>query len=151
MTRRLVLFALCFSMPMFLFSLIGRAEDAKNELQGVWQAVSIRNGSEVAPPEAAAIMRFTFRDDALIIRGNFKDEREERCQCVVDASKSPKQFEFTPPKETKPILGIYRFRDEQLEVCIRHSKSKAGRPESFEIGDDESLVLIRFKREPDKK
>lgn len=122
------------------------AQEPPKELLGVWQAVSMATGDKDAPPEAVKMMRFTFKKDELLVRGNFQDGREESCKYKVDTSKSPKQLEFNPPKEPKPVLGIYRIEKEKLEVWIRKSGDPKGRPESFEKNKDASIVRVIFER-----
>jgi uncharacterized protein (TIGR03067 family) len=59
----------------------------------------------------------------------------------------PKQLDFTPPKEKKPILGIYEVTGDELKVCLRHASSSEGRPTEFVSKADSKLVLIVFKRQ----
>jgi uncharacterized protein (TIGR03067 family) len=123
------------------------AGDGVDTLQGVWAAQSMEADGKATPAEAVKQMRFTFRGDKLLLRGNFKDDREQECPFTVDPKKMPKQLDFTPPKEKKPILGIYEVTGDELKVCLRHASSSEGRPTEFVSKADSKLVLIVFKRQ----
>jgi uncharacterized protein (TIGR03067 family) len=124
------------------------ASDPKKSLLGVWQAVAMERGGMPAPQEAIARMRFTFEEEKLLVRGNFQDEREVACTYRIDLQQDPMQLDFQPPEEKKKVVGIFRFRDELLEVCLRNVSSDKGRPDSFQVQGDPSLVIIRFRKQP---
>ncbi len=124
------------------------ASDPKRSLLGVWQAVAMERGGMPAPQEAIARMRFTFEEGRLLVRGNFQDEREVACTYQIDLQQDPMRLDFQPPEEKKKVVGIFRFRDELLEVCLRNASSNKGRPESFQAQGDSSLVIIRFRKQP---
>lgn len=116
-------------------------------LQGVWNAQTIEKDGKMAPDEAAKRMRFTFQGDRLLVTGNTASDKEVGGPYKVDSTKSPKQLEFTPPEETKPILGIYELTEDQLKVCMRHASSDKGRPTEFKTTADSDLILVVFKRQ----
>jgi uncharacterized protein (TIGR03067 family) len=124
------------------------ASDPKKSLIGVWQAVAMERGGMPAPKEAVAKIRFTFEEGKLLVRGNFQDEREVACTYQIDLQHDPMRLDFQPPEEKKKVFGIFRFRDEQLEVCLRNASSDLGRPDSFQVQGDPSLVLILFRKQP---
>jgi uncharacterized protein (TIGR03067 family) len=129
-------------------------DDAK-AIQGVWVAASMEANGKPAPAEAVKVMRFTFKADTLLIRGNFRDEREEEFTFKLDAASSPKHLDIIPADKDKEkgqvtILGIYELKGDDLKVCIRHAKSDKGRPAEFATTPDSELVLVVFKREPAK-
>ncbi len=126
-------------------------EQDLEQLKGAWVAESLESGGKQAPPEAIKVMRFTFQEKELLIRGNFQDEREVASPFKIDATKNPKELEFMPPGEEQAVLGIYRFKEGKLEVCMRKANGAPNRPTSFETGDDGSLVLVKFKRETEEK
>lgn len=126
-------------------------ENELDILKGAWVAESLESGGVQAPPETLKLMRFTFQDRKLLIRGNFQNDREEACPFKIDASQMPKHLEFTPPGEEQAVLGIYRVTEGKLEVCMRKARGTPNRPTSFETGDDKSLVLVKFKRQPEEK
>jgi uncharacterized protein (TIGR03067 family) len=124
-----------------------RADDAKDALQGVWVAQSVEADGKAAPAEAVKQMRFTFKGDKLLIRGNHEDGSEEECTYKVDAGRSPKRLDFTPVKEQKAVLGIYELKGDELRVCSRHASSPAGRPTEFATKPGSMLVLVVLKKQ----
>ncbi len=143
-SRHLVLLAFVFILPVVMAA--GPAADDKTALEGVWNAQSMEANGKPAPPEAVKRTRFTFKGDKLLVRGNYDDDREEECSYQTDTTKSPKQLDFTPPKEKKPLLGIYELKDDELKLCIRHASSSEGRPDKFSTKPESKLILIVFKK-----
>ncbi len=140
---------------LFVVSLCGslRADEKseRDKLKGGWNAIALERGGKQAPVDAIKLMRFTFRDKELLIRGNFQDETEASCKYKIDPSKTPKRLEFTPPGKKEPVLAIYRIKDGKLEICSRNSGKPTEPPTEFKTGDDRSLVLVKFEREKAKK
>lgn len=124
-----------------------RADDGVDTLQGVWVAQSMEVDGKAAPDEAVKRMRLTFKGDKLLLRGNFDDDKEAECPYTVDPKASPKQLDFTPPKEAKPILAIYEVKGDELKVCLRHASGSDGRPTEFATKADSQLVLIVLKKQ----
>jgi len=122
-------------------------EDTKDPLQGVWVAQSMEADGKPAPTEAARRLRFTFKGDKLLIKGNFNDEREEECNYKVDPKQSPKHLDFTAPKQKIPILGIFEVNGDELKICMRHASSSEGQPSEFATKAGSQLVLIVFKKQ----
>jgi uncharacterized protein (TIGR03067 family) len=122
------------------------ATDDKAALQGIWIAQSMEADGKSAPSDTVKNMRFTFKGDKLLVRGNFDNEREEECSYEIDATKSPKHLDFTPPKEKKPLLAIYELKDDELKICIRHASSSEGRPDKFDTKPDSKLILLVLKK-----
>lgn len=133
-------------LAMALQSIARGADDSKDSLQGVWVAQSMEADGKAAPADAVRRMRFTFKGDSLFIKGNFDDDREAECPYKIDPKQSPKHLDFSPPKEKKPILGIYDVKGDELKVCLRHASSSEGRPTRFATQADSKLVLIVFKK-----
>lgn len=126
----------------------GLSEDAaKDSLLGVWVARSMESDGKQVPAEHVKRMRFTFAADKLLVRGNFSDGREEECAFRIDAKRSPKHLDFTPPKEKKPVLAIYEVKGDDLRICLRHASSDAGRPTEFATKEGSRLVLMVFNRQ----
>jgi uncharacterized protein (TIGR03067 family) len=124
-------------------------DEARDALQGVWQAQTLESDGKPAPAEAAKRMRFTFKGDKLLIKGNFADDREEECKYTIDVKATPKQLDFTTPDGKKKILAIYEIKNDEMKVCMRHAESKSGRPTEFATKADSKLVLVVFKRQKD--
>ena len=123
--------------------------DDKTSLQGVWIAKSMEVDGKPDPAEAAKRMRFTFKGDKLLVRGNHNDDSEEECGYEIDATMSPKHLTVTPPKESHqntPVLGIYEIKGEELKLCLRHGGSSDGQPTEFATKPHSALILMVFKR-----
>lgn len=123
------------------------AENSDDALQGVWVGHSMEADGNALPAEAARQMRFTFKGDKLLVKGNFADGREEECSCKINSEPSPKHLDFTPPGEKKPVLGIYEAKGDELKLCLRHGGSSEGRPTEFATKAGSKLVLITFERQ----
>lgn len=141
-----VVFFNCVLIAVLACQSLLRGQEPTSELRGVWQATSISRAGNEAPAEAVKLMRMTFLKDALLVRGNFQDEREVKCTYKIDAKKSPKHFEFLPPGEENPVLGIYRIVSGKLEIAMRNANQPKGRPESFDAMNDDSIVVMKFER-----
>jgi len=122
-------------------------DDSRQPLLGVWVGQSMEADGKPVPEETAKRIRFTFKDDQLIIRGNFADDRDGSCTYKLDAAKTPKQLEFTPEKQDKPVLGIYELNGDVLKICMRHANSPAGRPTQMATQPDSRLILVTLKKQ----
>lgn len=144
----LLAFALFLALVMGAGSVAPKVslQDGTASLQGVWIAKSMEADGKPAPAEAVKRMRFTFKGDKLLVRGNHDDGSEEECGYEIDAKKSPKQLDFTPPKQKKPVLGIYEIKGDELKLCLRHNGSAEGRPTEFSTKPESKLILMVFKR-----
>jgi len=127
--------------------LVNGADGPKDGLLGVWVAQSMEAREQKVPEEVVKRMRFTFKADKLLIRGNFGDERDEECSYKIDPRSSPMHLDFIPPKEEKPVLAVYEVKGDELRVCLRHASGSGGRPKEFKTKADSKLVLIVFKRQ----
>ena len=132
-----------------------RADEATDPLQGVWEAKSAEKGGKQAPPEFVKNLRFTFKGDKVLIRGNFGDEREEECTYTVDDKKSPKQIDVILPiiEKNQKVLGIYEIKGDELKLCLRHlNHTNKGRPTELATKEGSDSLLMVFKKAPaDKK
>jgi uncharacterized protein (TIGR03067 family) len=123
------------------------ADDPKEPLQGMWLTQSLEADGKLASAEVLKRMRFNFKADKLLIKGNFDDSREEECTYKLDPKQSPKHLDFTPATEKKPVLAIYEVTGDDLKICLRHGNSSKGRPTEFATKADSQLVLMVFKKQ----
>ena len=112
------------------------------ELEGVWVGQSLEAAGTPAPPEAAALMRFTFRGDRILIRGNSQNGSEDEVAFTSDTAKTPKQFDFHTPNGGL-ITGIYEIKGDVLTVCMR--RGEGPRPADFNTTGG-PLIKIVFKK-----
>ena len=108
---------------------------------------SLEAEGKPAPAEVVKQMRFTFKGDKLLIKGNFGDDREEECTFKIDPKQSPKHFDFKPPGKKDPVVGIYELKGDELKLCVQHAGGEEGRPTEFATKPGTKLVLIVFKRQ----
>jgi uncharacterized protein (TIGR03067 family) len=139
--------ALCVFSALLTFLAVGWAgENPQDALQGAWVAQSLEVNGKPAPAPEFKTLRFTFKKDKLIVRGNFGDDGQEECPYQIDAKKTPKHFEFTPSKEKMPILGIYEIKGDELKICLRQGGGGA-RPTEFAAKEKSGLILVVFKKQ----
>lgn len=124
------------------------AQADRDVLQGVWVAQSAEREGKPAPLEETKQLRFTFRGDQLLVRGNFKDDREEECAFTIDPSSSPRRLDMdiTPPKQNQPRPGIYEVKGDELKVCLRISGPQEP-PSAFGTKPGSGLILVVFKKQ----
>ena len=145
---RPILITSCAAVALAIASSTAQAADkTAAPILGVWVAESLEADGKAAPPEAISRMRFSFKEDKLLVRGNFQDDREEECTYKIDPKRSPSHLEFTPANEKKPVLGIYEVTGDKLKLCLRHASSTEGRPTEFATKEGSKLILVVFKRE----
>ncbi|MGA2063593.1 MAG: TIGR03067 domain-containing protein [Thermoguttaceae bacterium] len=135
-------------LPACVAAVAGDATGDADALQGVWVAQSMVANGKPAPADDVKRVRFTFKGDKLLVKGNFADDREEACGWKIDPGKSPKHLDITPPKQEqdKPVAGIYEINGGELKICLRHGNSSDGRPTEFSSKPDSELVLMVFRK-----
>jgi uncharacterized protein (TIGR03067 family) len=145
--QRLALTALVAMSLVMLSDQASTASDDAKPLEGVWVGQSMEADGKAVPAEAAKRMRLTFNGDMLLFRGNFDNDREAECTYKLDVKPSPKHFEFTPPNEKKPILGIFEVNGNELKICMRHARSDKGRPSEFATKEGSQLILLVLRKQ----
>ena len=129
----------------------GADDRAKGALQGVWVGTSMQSNGKDIPAEALKWIRFTFKGDTLLIRGNFSDEREMACTYKIDPEQSPKHLDVTSDEHAVAILGIYETKGDELKICMRKESSDKGRPTEFVSTPDSDLVLVVLAKQKPKQ
>ena len=149
MTTFLKIFVIGIGLVFFLPT-TAKTTDDKKLLQGLWQAQSVFVGGKDVSEEAAKFMQFIFKDDKLIVKGNFGKDSAEECAYKIDSTKSPKHLDILPPSQSQPVLAIYELNNNELKVCIRRPpspKESGERPKTFETESDANLTLVIFKQQ----
>jgi uncharacterized protein (TIGR03067 family) len=149
MTTFLKILVICASLVFFLPPSTKTTDD-KTSLQGLWQAQSVVVGGKDVSQEAAKFIQFIFREDKVIIKGNFGKDSTEECVYKIDSTKSPKHLDILPPSPSEPILAIYELNNDELKICVRRSPSpeeSGERPKTFETKSDANLTLIISKQQ----
>lgn len=118
------------------------------KLQGTWEIVSlVDDGEEVA---ASAIKedvvengRIEFKDKTLTFtRALLREKRQLHFTLGTAGEVSTIEF-TTPEKEVKK--GIYRFREDTLQLCVSFSPEK-DRPDGFASAKGSTALLLTLKR-----
>src|SRR5262245_55861287 len=149
---RLLLFVgLTFTLVLGVVSMVlaGDATDDAKLIQGTWvvdPAVYKDVKDEEVIKEMKAV-RVIFAGDSFTMKhppGN-----EEKGRFRLDASKKPKQIDFTT-RFGKAAEGIYELGKDRLRLCWTKELQTRGRPTKFahakEGNDPFLLVLIREKK-----
>jgi uncharacterized protein (TIGR03067 family) len=123
---------------------------AKQELQGVWHAVSAKmDGRDVS--DEMPRLTFVFRKEKFSASGAYLGQSAAANGVYrVDLSRSPKQITLTvQDREVKGTVlrGVYKVDNDVLTLCL--PSTEAGEvPTSFPKEVGEGLALIVLKREP---
>ena len=136
-TRYLVVVALVST-----FTTLQAGDNKKDEekLMGTWTLLSGKKGGEDAPPKILETFRLTFEKDGKI---QVKVENEDKTGTIkVDASKKPKQIDFTV--DNKTLEGIYVFEGENLKLCLGEANN---RPNDFTSPAGTKTMLMVLKKE----
>lgn len=107
-------------------------------LQGAWRAVRIEKGGNPVPNEVAAIVRYIFDDDRVLLMEG--DQKAGEGVIRLDPASDPKAFDFTAtggPQEGTTALGIYRIEGDALTMCLGDE-----RPSQFTGAGDAALVEL---------
>ena len=101
-----------------------------------------------APEKTVKWIRFTFKGDNVLVRGNLGNDREERCSYKIDATQSPRRLDIKFKDGEKPVVGVYEIKGDKLKVCLRHADASGPgeRPSPFSTNPESNLILMVFKR-----
>jgi uncharacterized protein (TIGR03067 family) len=127
----------------FSASVGSQAQDAKTELEGTWDLVSLeRDGKDVKPKGEKAIMTgdkgVVKVGDKVIVAATYK----------LDPSKKPKAVDITYTEgdnKGKTFKGIYQLDGDMLKIC-RGGSPDDERPTEFKSKPDSGGVLAVYTR-----
>ncbi len=121
-----------------------KADDVKASLQGAWNGKSMVKDGQSAPADVLKKMRFTFKGEKLIVRGNRADDAdaEDEASFTVDPEKSPMHLDITPPNASSPIRCIFEVTRDDLKVCFGKE-----RPTAFASPANSGQVLMVFTKQ----
>ena len=127
---------------------VAAEEDDKKALKGVWQAKSVEFQGNASPEDKFKTLRFTFKEDLLLFRGDRMGENQDIYIYSIDATKSPKQLDLMKLKDTREGVAIYELKGDELKVCLLREGSNEGRPTEFTTkkGSDRVLIVFQKKR-----
>src|SRR5262245_33047570 len=148
---RLLLFVgLTFTLVLGVVSMVlaGDATDDAKLIQGIWvvDPAAYKDVKDEEVIKEMKAVRVIFAGDSFTMKhppGN-----EEKGRFRLDASKKPKQIDFTT--RIGKAEGIYELGKDRLKLCWTKESKTRGRPTKFaraEEGNDAFLlVLIREKK-----
>ncbi len=121
--------------------LLSPAETDREQLQGRWIARSIKAGNGEMPAGAVPQWTMTFHGASIQITS---PTGSNEGTYVLDESREPKEIDIKPASGAGLVRGIYRFVDDELEVCIEDSDRK--RPVHWDVDAGTRQMLIRLHR-----
>lgn len=138
-------------LAMFVFVSPGFAQDQSPELQefqGHWQVDSLVENGNVIPKAAIKDWlpsggRIDIVDNAILFKSH-RDGKKHAKIFSVDDTTYPKSIKIISPDE-KSSVGIYRFNDGNLVICIVHP-DEAKKPEDFSAKTGSKRILMVLKR-----
>ncbi len=107
-------------------------------LQGAWRAVRIESEGSPVPDDLAAIVRYIFDDDRVILMEG--DQKTGEGVIRLDPASDPKAFDFTAtegPRKGTTVLGIYLVAGDALTICLGNE-----RPSLFTSAGKSALVEL---------
>ena len=119
--------------------------DAKGDLKkfaGTWSIVSAQKGGKDAPENEIKELRLVFHGDKFTAKFG---EKSKDGSFKIDPGKKPKQIDITLMDKTAE--GIYRFKGDNLELCINEPDGGEARPTEFKSAEGSRTILFLLKRE----
>ena len=123
--------ALLFFAFGCLFLAAGEQASDLEKFQGKWVVVSLTEQGKAIPPAETDLLEFTIEKEIFTVTE--KGKVEVQYKIVIDASKTPKEINFTHQigeNKDKTELGIYQFEKDQIRFCM--DETRKGRPTVFE-------------------
>lgn len=120
------------------------AADALRPLQGVWRVAGGEADGTPIPPEDVNHIIVTIEGAAYTVQNN---ERTDRGNLTVDASKTPGHMEIRPKTGDdagRALPAIFKADGDTLSICYNLEGAK--RPETFAAEKDSGFLLLNLKR-----
>jgi len=119
------------------------AKKALARLQGTWKILKFMKGGDLEPADEVQKMRVVIAGDKLTVRTGKKDDE---ARIALDPSKKPPTIDIHPPREKKPVRGIYKLEKDQLTICFTPD-GKEQRPTEFTSTQKAGTSLLVLERE----
>ena len=118
------------------------------ELQGVWQAVSLEGNGEARAEDEAKQLQIVFKGDEIFAVKPTGEDRHLKFK--LDPGKTPKTIDLIPSEGSdkgKTAAGIYCLKDGRLRVCINiFGQDTSQRPKDFKTQAATGVVAGTFER-----
>ena len=127
----------------------GEEKTDLERMQGVWLVASLTEEGKAVPPEDTSVLEVTVEKDLFTVTE--KGKPVVRYQIKVDATKKPKEIDFTflggdDKGKTEP--GIYVFEKDQIKFCL--DEKKKGRPTVFDGKEAATFSVMVLKKKEAK-
>lgn len=118
------------------------------QFQGQWEAVELSEDGHVIPREAISEWlpsggRFEIADNAIIVTSPHDGKKSAKV-FSIDATQYPRGVDIIT-REKKDAVGIYRFDDDRLVVCLC-DPDEGTRPTEFSAKSGSKRMLMVLKR-----
>jgi uncharacterized protein (TIGR03067 family) len=147
---RFVLLSLLLAVPLLVAAEPKKPDpkadakaDAKadeKKMQGTWAVVSV--DSLETPPEGYKKAKFVFDKDTVKVIGGPKKTAPEKFKLAI--KKGQGEIDIQPPRDVKPVLGLYKFEKDQLTLAF--ARPGEDRPNKFGNYDAITIVLKKDKK-----
>jgi uncharacterized protein (TIGR03067 family) len=119
----------------------------RDNLQGLWQALSLEANGEKAPADQVSKFQLQFKGDKVVFLPKF-DNREHAYN--IDPKSKPRSMDLTPgdgvKKGEKLPCAIYDLAGDKLSICIDKEGMHGKRPTEFKTKAGDGLALIILER-----
>jgi uncharacterized protein (TIGR03067 family) len=144
---------ICVSLSTLLVVTSLQAADKEADLkpfEGSWEAVELSEDGHVVPREAISEWlpsggRFDIVDNAIIVTSPHDGKKSAKL-FSIDATQYPRGIDILS-RDKKDALGIYKFDDDRLVVCLGDSDDGT-RPTEFSARKGSKRMLLVLKRVP---
>lgn len=130
------------------------AGDAKKPLEGDWEVVSMRKGSDNAPDDVVKNTILRISADTISVLQRKGDELTEKHKLGYKVV-GDKAMDLTKPDQKDVKQGLYELKDGQLKLAIFEGgvpdgngnfKELTGRPKSFDDTPGQLNIVLKRKK-----
>ena len=119
-----------------------------NELQGVWQAVSLEGNGEARPDDEAKELQVVFKGELVFaVRAKVEDRK---VRFKIDSSKKPNAIDLIAIDGSdigKTAAGIYSLQNGKLRLCINmFGQDTTKRPKEFKTQAGDGVAFVTLER-----
>lgn len=146
----------CFRLPLAVIATIALSSvDAsadetadRQTIKGEWRVVGLQSDGKEDGGASFQGMIWDFADKAFTVTpgsttpAGLAGKQSISVPYSLDAKQSPKHF--TQKLGDRTLLGIYRFKDDQLQVCL--ARFERDRPTDFETRGMKDWLCYRLER-----
>lgn len=139
----IVSFAICQTPPTDPI-----LEKEKEKHQGTWKAMVYRIEDKETPAAIAQSITRTVAGDRVVWKREGKSFAATRLE--IDPKQSPPWIDVIPeggPWKGKKVHGIYRWKDEKLELCM--APPGKPRPSEWDSPAGSGISIMIFEKVPD--